>query len=622
MKKSLLFAVLISMSMLLAAQSIPPVQCAQDGKTEKVIYHQATKHASPFVIMEPNIVSNRGMVSPTEVEIGETFYDLQTNASIDNRFVVFDDGTMAAVWTRGMTASAFPNRGTGYNYFDGSDWGPWPDERIEDIRTGWPSIAAWGETGEIVVAHNGVSGLEWSQRDVKGSGDWTQTNFIGPAGIENDITWPRMVTSGENNEYIHLIVNSYVEYMGQARALLYSRSSDGGASWDPHNVILDGTGDEDYFQIDADGYTAHSNGNTVCFLVGGTWIDLFYMRSDDNGDNWEKHLVWEHPYPMIDPATMQADTFFCMDRTAQLKIDNQGHVHVVFALQRAISDESGYGTYAWNPDYDGIVYWNDMMEPFSNDINALAPPQLGYEGSELIEDVNYIGWMQDVDGNGVVELEGIMNYHSTGMSTMPSLAIDELGIIYVLYSSNTEGFVYSGGDEPVNYKHIWMRSYSNQQWGDFTDLTENIAHIFDECIYPVIGKASGPHLHYIYNADIAPGNGFNGDHEYHQNRTIYGLMDIATSVNENLPVDNGLNLSLSPNPVADKLNISFDINESADIRIILSSITGKQMKEVHRTNVNAGTVKIGIDVSDLPAGTYICSLWANGLMANKKLIVR
>jgi hypothetical protein len=48
--------------------------------------------------------------------------------------------------------------------------------------------------------------------------------------IADDITWPRMITSGENNDYIHLFVNSNNAYMGQERAILYSHSNDGGVS--------------------------------------------------------------------------------------------------------------------------------------------------------------------------------------------------------------------------------------------------------------------------------------------------------------------------------------------------------------------------------------------------------
>ena len=94
--------------------------------------------------------------------IGDTEYDLQSNASLDHRIYLFDDGTMAAVWTRGWETGAYPDRGTGYNFHDGSGWGPSPTARVEPERTGWPSIAPYGENGEIICAHTAADGLIFS----------------------------------------------------------------------------------------------------------------------------------------------------------------------------------------------------------------------------------------------------------------------------------------------------------------------------------------------------------------------------------------------------------------------------------------------------------------------------
>ena len=71
--------------------------------------------------------------------IATTYYDQQTNASTQNRIYYFDDGTIGATLTWGMEPSSYPDRGTGYNYFDGTSWLAFPTERIESMRTGWPS---------------------------------------------------------------------------------------------------------------------------------------------------------------------------------------------------------------------------------------------------------------------------------------------------------------------------------------------------------------------------------------------------------------------------------------------------------------------------------------------------
>ena len=120
-----------------------------------------------------------------------------------------------------------------------------------------------------------------------------------------------------------------------------------------------------------------------------------------------------------------------------MAIDNNGHAHVVFGITRYINDASGAGFYAFNPMNDGIVYWNDTMASFSNNYNALAPPAYGFPGSELIEDENYIGWMQDVDGDGEVTLEGVLPIRTYGMSTQPAIHIDEYG--YIMKARRVKG---------------------------------------------------------------------------------------------------------------------------------------------------------------------------------------
>ncbi|PIY30857.1 MAG: hypothetical protein COZ08_10535 [Bacteroidetes bacterium CG_4_10_14_3_um_filter_42_6] len=131
--------------------------------------------------INPTTASDRA----ADVVIGETWYDLQSNSSMSQRFWVFDDGTMGATWTRGMNATAYADRGTGYNYYDGTSWSPWPTERVEDVRTGWPSYAPYGVNGEIICSHTFTdAGLVFSWRENKGEGDWNYFNFVGPTGHE------------------------------------------------------------------------------------------------------------------------------------------------------------------------------------------------------------------------------------------------------------------------------------------------------------------------------------------------------------------------------------------------------------------------------------------------------
>ncbi|MDT8392580.1 MAG: hypothetical protein RQ761_01960, partial [Bacteroidales bacterium] len=249
MKKLLLLSLILSLG--LAGYSQFETRISKDSRAFESVPYDAVNTATDDAVNFNNPVSaikGTANLGPSEAQIGTTVYDLFSNYNTGNRFYRYEDGTMAGVFMFGTTASAFPERGTGYNYYDGTSWGPFPTERIENVRTGWPNIAAWGD-GEIGIAHNGSTGLEFIQRPAKGTGDWTQTLFVGPPGIEGDITWPRMITSGENNEVIHVLVNTNGEWMGQLTTMVYSRSSDGGATWDPQNVVLDEMGEDYYLQI-------------------------------------------------------------------------------------------------------------------------------------------------------------------------------------------------------------------------------------------------------------------------------------------------------------------------------------------------------------------------------------
>ncbi len=59
--------------------------------------------------------------TPTEDIIGDTWYDLQSNSSMQNRIFVYDDGTIGGVYTLGFDFPNFADRGTGYNFYDGDE---------------------------------------------------------------------------------------------------------------------------------------------------------------------------------------------------------------------------------------------------------------------------------------------------------------------------------------------------------------------------------------------------------------------------------------------------------------------------------------------------------------------
>ena len=616
MKKLVLICLVMSFGFWSFSQERVQTSKALRSISKTAVYTTPTDEVVNMSVAQNPYVSNyRDIVG--EDLIGTTFYDLQSNSMLSNRIYVYPDGTIGAVWTKGMDAPNFPERGTGYNYFDGNEWLDAPTARVEDERTGWPSYAPLGENGEIIISHL-VAGLKISTREQKGTGEWNFQTLDGPT----DLTWPRMVTNGEDNTTIHLITNSYDPYDGQPRALFYYKSIDAGETWDTEAEIIDGLGPDYYTEISADAYVwAEPVGETLAFLVAGAWNDMFMMKSTDNGESWVKTIIWEHPYPFFDWDETITDTFYCVDNSASITLDNDGNAHVAFGISRVLHADVGT-TYNYFYLVDGVGYWNETMPTFSNNIDALAP-YTDVPDSEMVEDVNLVGWTQDVDGSGTIDFIGTdvwIAYRELGVSTMPSIALDAYGTIFLAYASTTE--TYDNGTN--NYKHIWVRKKeAAENWGAFDDLDDGILHKFDECIYPVIAQNINPDnqsTYIIYQADYEPGLAFDEDHSYVENRQIVVNYNLGVGINENtLP-----NFSVSqntPNPANNSTSIMVETEITGIISLSISNLLGQIVH--HESVVNSMPYHaFNVNISNLDSGIYFYTIEIGNNSATKRMIVQ
>ncbi|MCD4790402.1 MAG: T9SS type A sorting domain-containing protein [Bacteroidales bacterium] len=618
MKKLLLLTLSVAIGFGLYAQKRTPISKALKEVSFQGIIEQPLDGSEVFE--EAVVVPIKASSLLEEEEIGETWYDLQGNKSVANRTYYFDDGAMAATWTRSIQSAGFSDRGTGYNYFDGNSWGPWPDERIETQKCGWPSYAPLGENGEIVVSHNAVDALIINRRDDKGTGVWEETILQGPVGYEK-VTWPRVVTSGPYRNVVHIIAEIRNGYNGQDYAFAYWRSQDGGDTWDIEYQLFDELGTDYYTYIMPDSYVfAEPNAGVIAFAIAGKWHhDVILMKSTDDGDTWDKTVVWEHPYPFYDDNTIFTDTLWAPDPTVDIAIDESGKAHIVFGLCRIFHGEAGT-TYNYWPYGEGIVYWNEDMDPFEH-----ANPHWAlnvWEGV-LVEDVNYIGWGQDLDNSGSYELLApeIMTYRTIGLQTMPSISINENNQIFVTWAGTTEGY-----DNTVyNYKHIWARASPDNgvTWGEFHDLNSGIIHIYDECILPLLTANSDDYIYLMYNLDADPGLALDDDHAYQQNREYFSTILKTDIVGVNDPVEfTPDNVSQNyPNPFNSTSMVMVELNRSTDLRMEVFNLMGQKVFETTAGKVNAGTHQLTINASKLNAGVYFYTVFAGEQKVSRKMIV-
>ncbi len=618
MKRLLLLMLISAMAGAVIAQRPVAFDKAQLNKCIRV-QHALPSDAPPAFIQGYNPSVQAPSREINDYQVGTSTYDKQSNYMVSNRIYLYDDMSIGCVWTKGEIPDNFDDRGTGYNYFDGSSWLAEPATRIETEKTGWPTYAPWGPSGEMVVAHL-AEGLILSKRPQRGTGDWTITPILDEPA---DPTWARIITSGVNHDTLHVLASSYDPYMGQDLALLYFRSPDGGDTWDIPGVILDGTGADFYFEIHNDCYAwAEPRGNTLAFVVASAWHDMFIMKSTDGGNSWEKTVVWEHPYPFFDFETTLTDTFYCVDNSASIALDNTGKVHLAFGINRVRHDEVGT-TYWLYYLVDGIGYWNEDMPTFSNDLDALSPPQYEYPTTELVEDVNYVGWTQDVDGDGEITfVDNVYYYNTIGLSTMPAITIDDQGRMFIVYSSTTE--TYDNFD--YNYKHIWARAWSEETgWTEFVHVSSSIIHLFDECIYPVMATNSDDYLHIIYQADATPGTAIDDDHIFQENRITYSKINkyefFPWGVDEHSQRPVFAEVSMYPNPVSGTAYISVRMKQAGDLSLEIRSVTGQMLLSQDKGPVSAGEHLFRVDADQFPEGVYLYTVTsANSSITNKMII--
>ena len=582
--------------------------------------------ASQFVKADNQTVTT-DVITMDEETIGQTRYDDQSNASIQNRMYLYDDGTIGATWIFGLDDPNFTNdRGAGYNYFDGSSWGPYPTVKVEEERCGWPSYSPLGENGEIIVSHTGDEGLQISSRSQKGTGTWEYSLLEGPSG--NHILWNRSITSGDNFNRVHVLgltlPVSYggTVYAGLDGALVYSMSTDGGLNWDIDNIVLDGMTSNEYVAFSSDNYTwADPKGDILAFVVGESWYDMFIMKSNDGGQTFEKTLIWENPYPFFNPGTPTVtDTFYCADGAHSIVIDNNDMIHVAFGINRAYSD--GSGTF-WFPGVGGIGYWNENMSVFSNDMNALSP--YGDPGSELIEDYNLIGWTQDINGNDTIDVLDEWGTYYLGFSSMPQLVYGENNQLFLIYSSVTETY----DNDVLNYRHLWSRASPDggTTWGYFLDLTSDLIHIFDECVYPSCAAKSDNNVHLTYQQDNEPGNAtWGAQHPYNDNNIVYMKVTKAdmlqTGINGNQAILRDIDVSQNfPNPFSTISKINVNLKNASDLHLSVINMLGQLVYESSAINAKAGMNTLTINGGDLTPGIYFYTIKAGDSTVSKKMII-
>ena len=593
-----------------------------------------------------SVVVNKSL----NMEIADVFYtnyDLQSNAFVANRMYQKANGDIAVVATMSHEANQqATDRGTGYNFYSGEEWGDEPESRIENIKTGWPSIAQYGANGEILACH--ADGIYVFYREVAGEGEWLPiTGTTGklpvqvPEGYTNDATpaWPRIATSGANHDIIHIAANIQFSGTTTVQTQIYFRSENGTdwtcnysplAEYDAHEGIYS-----------ADDYAIAANGDVVAILYSGSVMGGTEMfKSTDNGLTWERTMIWENPYYNLDwtndPASVYTDTLFAANNAA-IAIDNNGMAHVAMNCFEFAHQELGDTyNYWYGLAVDGVYYWNETHEapiqsPDGNPHHALRlwwpiPDQSGYVAHREDDSIAFCGWIKPDPETYWNEFESDKFYkeadyinHWMGLSATPAIAVDPAGNVAVAYSCPD-----LGRDDGQCYYRSTLISYKDADSDVWMVAADNVCddpmYQYTETVFVngVQNPVNENEFIFSYSGDDVIGLywGTNATQPAASDNYISVVKVtseyVAVEETEAKDVVN----NIYPNPATDYICISAAM--SADATITFSNLAGQTVKSFNK-NLSTGNNTINID---LASGVYFCTVSANGFSKTTKVVVK
>ncbi|MDF2449297.1 MAG: hypothetical protein K0R26_1801 [Bacteroidota bacterium] len=641
MKKQLLFTTSIFITGLLSAQvasratKVPShlanIAISKTQRIDDKIINPGLPVKAPS-----QIVSANKTFALTEAIIGNTYYDMQTNSSVGDRIVVNEDGTIAACWTFEGTADGgtYASRGTGYAYFNGTAWSTPPTSRVENARVGWGNIANTRSGKELIISHNGTAEkLHRASRATKGSGAWSNsTSFI--SNVSGGNWWPRMVTSSPGGgDTIYSISISYpvanggTAYNGLDGALLFSRSKDGGQTWDIVNQQPTGFTSANFLGFGGDAYAIAAKGSTVAIVAGDSDSDVGLVKSTDGGVTWTYKTVYQFPIPMWDYTTMTSDwdndavpdTIETNDGSFGIALDNNGMAYVTYGAYRLLNSSPSAQGYNYFPYTDGLYLWNETMAPFTNGTG------------------NIIAGIEDLGTQGVIDFPtptaGLLAFGSYGASltSFSSMAFDANNIMYVSYSSVVDGLL-AFTDDPKLVRHVYVMKSLDQglSWSAPYDVVPPSPGAEYEGMYPSLAKKVDGNVHLIYQRDYFPGysvpptSGADPDPENvdMSSDIVYvklPVSDISNPIPTSVKNENALvnTLSLYPNPASTNATINVVLKQDAKMEIAVLNTVGQILYSSNVSGVK-GSNLVDVDLTSLSAGMYFYQVKIDNTSVTKK----
>lgn len=615
--------------------------------------------------------------------VGETTYDLQSNAAMGRRVHNHGDGTISVVWTTSgqLNNDVFPDRGTGYNYFDGSSWtNGIVTSRIEqDYRTGWPSIGTYNGF-EYIMAHSpneinesdpGTLGDErggfvLNQNSSIGRSNWMESNWLAlseaynPNDVQDGPKGPIWYRADNTGPLVHMI-GAYSDTGFYApnpqrpgdsirRPMVYSRFNLDNDTFEVVESYLPDYG-ERLFDGDPDAYSMDARDSVVVIVAGGAFFkSVTLWRSNDSGQTFRRVLVDTFPEPRrARDNSITFDTTRANDGNVNVVLDRNNNAHVFYGSRLVLDNNPQDESFQFFPNSFGMVYWNDIpvgtrTDTVGFDVDTIIDDVVPiFDTTYFTEQVPVYGPKRllldfedfDLNDNGQRDVgsrtdtipNGGARYSQSTAISFPNAGVDEDNHIYLTYSQVIEG----GADFQIsgqNFRDLFV-IYSTDQgenWSEPVNLTNTRQ---TEEVYNSVATEVDDFIHLLFMSDDEPGTNLTNGDAIDFNSMIYARINTDSLKAGRSPV--GLDqvtqhstltsAEIFPNPVEDYATLQLNLEQAGPVEVAVSDLMGRQIR--HETaRMGRGLSRMRLERGELETGIYLVEIRTRGERISKRMVVR
>lgn len=314
-------------------------------------------------------------------QAGTTTYDFQQNGAMGNRIAVDASGNAHLSWTHSIdlgSPPSFADRDIFYNFWDAQSSNfTWPTGiKVSGVpKAGYTTLGTLSSGAAVVAFHHDPNDDGTYESAVvvdaaSGEGAFSTPLSIDPTSVPEQPIWPHIVV-GANN-HIHVTAKIYWDGNGERPAnyfnLYYSRSTDGGQTFSPWQVLAQDATSDVAIATSKDGSKV-----AIAWVAGvpvqgqpgeiAQFGHVKYRESTNSGQTWgtEKNITAGR-YPSglgyIDevPDEDQAYRAFANSGEIDCAYDNSGNINILFADGlHYYYDTDSWFNYAF---YGRINHWN------------------------------------------------------------------------------------------------------------------------------------------------------------------------------------------------------------------------------------------------------------------------